>query len=80
MLNQKQILEYAIKGINGDIEKLDNQLRKGQKMIEQYYKGEPIKSKLSIYQIEETCKKLRTDIENLEKEKDSLKWALAEIE
>lgn len=80
MMNQKQILEYAIKGINGDIEKLDTQLRKGQKMIEQYYKGEQIKSKLPIYEIENTCKKLRTEIENLEKQKDDLKWALTEIE
>ena len=80
MLSQKQILEYAIKGISKDIEELDSQARKGSKMIDSYYKGETLKTKLPIHEIERIYREKRAEIEKLEKEKDDLKWALSELE
>nr|DAP16393.1 MAG TPA: hypothetical protein [Caudoviricetes sp.] len=80
MLNQKQILEYAIKGINRDIEELDKAARQGGQMIDAYYKGEALKTKLSIYEIENIYKKKRAEIEKLEQMKNELKWQLSELE
>lgn len=80
MLDQKQILEYAIKGINRDIEELDKAARQGGKMIDAYYKGEALKTKLPIYEIENIYKKKRAEIEKLEQMKNELKWQLSELE
>lgn len=80
MLDQKQILEYAIKGINRDIEELDKAARQGGQMIDAYYKGEALKTKLPIYEIENIYKKKRAEIEKLEQMKNELKWQLSELE
>ena len=79
-MREQEILNYAIKGINQEIEKHDKSLRQGQKFIEQYYKGEPIKTKLPIYEIENICKKKVEEIENLENKRNELKWILVELE
>ena len=80
MLNQKQILEYAIKGINKDIEELDKSARKGGQMIDAYYKGETLKTKLPIYEIENIYREKKAEIEKLDQMKNELKWQLSELE
>lgn len=80
MLEQKQILEYAVKGINKDIEELDKAARKGGQMIDAYYKGETLKTKLSIYEIENIYREKKAEIEKLEQMKNELKWQLSELE
>lgn len=80
MLEQKQILEYAVKGINKDIEELDKAARKGGQMIDSYYKGETLKTKLPIYEIENIYREKKAEIEKLEQMKNELKWQLSELE
>nr|DAV45660.1 MAG TPA: hypothetical protein [Caudoviricetes sp.] len=80
MLNQKQILQYAIKGINKDIEELDKAARKGGQMIDAYNKGETLKTKLPIYEIENIYRVKKAEIEKLEQVKNELKWQLSELE
>lgn len=75
-MKKELIIDYAIKGINADIEELEKDLKKSEKYIEQYYKGEKIKTKLTIYEIKEICKKKQTEIEELEKSKNESKWKL----
>lgn len=80
MLGQKQILEYAVKGINKDIEELDKAARKGGQMIDAYYKGETLKTKLPIYEIENIYREKKAEIEKLDQMKNELKWQLSELE
>ena len=49
-------------------------------MIDAYYKGEALKTKLPIYEIENIYKKKRAEIEKLEQMKNELKWQLSELE
>ena len=80
MLEQKQILEYAVKGINKDLEELDKAARKGGQMIDAYNKVETLKTKLPIYEIENIYREKKAEIEKLEQMKNELKWQLSELE
>lgn len=80
MLNQAEIIEYAIKGINGDIEELEKKVKQGYKYIEQYENGIKPKTPLTTYEIKVVIRKANTEIEQLVKAKDELKWQLVELE
>ena len=79
-MEYKEILNYAIKGLGYELEKVDKSLRRGRKLIEQYNRGETLKTDLTIYEIKEVCSKKVTEIEELEKKRNELLWELAEIE
>lgn len=49
-------------------------------MIDAYYKGETLKTKLPIYEIENIYREKKAEIEKLEQMKNELKWQLSELE
>lgn len=49
-------------------------------MIDAYYKGETLKTKLPIYEIENIYRVKKAEIEKLEQMKNELKWQLSELE
>lgn len=74
-INQKVIMEYAIKGLNNDIEKLDKKIREGEKYIVARLNGEKIdKSPLSIEELRNKVKELKVEIATLEEMKNEIKW------
>lgn len=74
MLNQKEILKYAVKGLELEIEKLDKDIKKAKKMIEQLENGEKVtKTKPELIAI--ITKKI-DEKEKLEKEKFEIEWQL----
>lgn len=79
MLNA-QILEYAIKGINAEIDELEKVIHQGNKFLKQYENGEKPKTEKTQYEIHVIIRKKKDEIEKLAKFKDDLKWQLAEIE
>ena len=50
-MEYKEILNYAIKGLGIELEKIDKSLRKGRRLIEQYNRGETLKTDLTIYEM-----------------------------
>ena len=74
---ERNLLEYAIKGLNKDIEDLDNKIRKGNRYIEARLKGEKIdKSPLSLEELRQKVEELKKEMERLENMKDEIKWDL----
>ncbi len=80
MLNYKQILEYAIKGINGEIEQLEKEVKQGYKFIEQIENGEKVKTPKTKYEIYAICRKKNEKIKQLDKERFELSFELSELE
>lgn len=80
MLNQKQVLEYAIKGINADIDELEKSINQGNKFLQQLENGEKPKTPKTAFEIKQVIQEKKSEIEKLAKLKDDMKWALTENE
>ncbi len=76
MLNQKEILKYAVKGLELEIEKLDKDIKKAKKMVAQLENGEKV-TKTKPELIEILTKKI-DEKEKLEKEKFEIEWQIEE--
>ena len=74
MLSQKQILEFAVKGITAEIEKLEKTVREGNALIQKIDNGEQVKAKASRYEIVEIIREKKAEIEKLDKERFALSW------
>lgn len=77
MLNQNQIIEYAIKGITADIEKLEKTVREGNALVTKIDNGEKVKTTKTRYEIIEINKQKKAEIEKLVKERFELSWQIA---
>lgn len=76
MLNQKEILKYAVKGLELEIDKLDKDIKKAKQMIEKLENGEKVaKTKPELIAI--LTKKI-DEKEKLEKEKFEIEWQIEE--
>lgn len=76
MLNQKQILEYAVKGIKVEIEQLEKEIKQGYKFIQQIENGEKVKTPKTKFEIQEIIAKKDEQMKKLEKEKFALTWQI----
>lgn len=79
MLNDIQIIEYAVKGITAEIEELEKTIRKGYALVKQIDNGEKVKSSKSRYEILEICREKKSEIERLDRERFELRFALSEF-
>lgn len=75
-----KILEYAIKGINAEIDELEKTIRQGKQFLQQIANGEKPKTNKSEYEINVIIRKKKEEIEKLAKDKDDIKWQLAEMQ
>lgn len=80
MLTNKKFIEYALKGVNVEIEKVAAEIKKGYKLIEQIDNGEKVKTPKTKFEILEIITKKDNELKNLEKDANELKWQLSEIE
>lgn len=74
MLNQKQILEYAVKGLSAEIEELEKQVKKGYDLVKKIDNGEKVNSSKTKFEILEICRVKKAEIERLDREKFDLSW------
>lgn len=80
MMNYKQILEYAVKGITAEIDDLEKTVRQGYALVKQIDNGEKVKSPKTRYEILEICREKNAKIERLDKERFDLRWELSELD
>ena len=79
MLHYEQILEYAVKGLTAEIEKLEKTVRQGYALVRQIDNGEMVKTPKSRYEIIEICREKNAEIERLDKERFELRFELSEL-
>lgn len=63
-MQEREILNWAIKGIESEIDKKEKSLRKGLLLIQAHSKGIQ-KSKLGLDELNDRVKKVRAEIESL---------------
>ena len=76
LLNQKQIYEYALKGLAAEIEKIDKDIKQGYEFIKQIDKGEKVKTPKTRQEILNIVNEKTAEMEKLEKELFSIKWQI----
>ena len=74
MLNQKQILEYAVKGLSAEIEELEKQVKKGYDLVKKIDNGEKVNRSKTKFEILDLCRVKKAEIERLDREKFDLSW------
>ncbi len=77
-MEQKEIMEYAIKGLRAEVEKLDKDIRTGKKLLEQYEKGEQPKTPKTPQEIRYIIQQKREQIEELDRKRIGLEFDIAE--
>lgn len=78
-VTQKVMMEYAIKGLEHDIEKLDNKIKKGNEYINNRLEGNRTdKSPLSIEGLKKQVRELEIEKATLESMKADIKWDLTD--
>lgn len=78
-VTQKVLMEYAIKGLDSDIEKLDKKIKKGKEYIKGRLEGNKIdKSPLSIEGLKSQVYELEVEKATLESMKGDIKWDLTD--
>lgn len=81
MLSKYELLTYALKGVEADIEKLESKIKKGKNKLKDIEAGNKEKKQESnYYAIQEKVKNLLEEVENLQKLSDDLKWQISEYE
>lgn len=78
MLEQKQILEYAIKGIAAEIDELEKAVRQGYDLVKKIDNGEKVKTPKTKFEILDIIREKKAEIERLDKERFDLKWELSD--
>ena len=80
MLNQKQIIEYAIKGIATQIDELEKAINQGKRFLLEYENGEKPKTPKTPHEIKQIIQEKKDEIEKLSKEKNELYFMLDELQ
>lgn len=80
MLNQKQILEYAVKGLRSEIDKLEKDINIGKKYLSEYEKGGKPKTPKTPDEIKAIIQSKKAEIKKLDKERFDLEWKMTEMQ
>ena len=72
MLNEKFVVEYAIKGIDAEIAEIEKSIKKGKQLIKE--------DESKLYDVQPIINIKKAEIEKLLKQKGELTWHLAMIE
>ena len=77
-MTQNEIYEWAIKGLRAEVEKLDNDIRTGQRLLEQYERGEQPKTPKTPQEIRAIIQSKREQIEELDRKRIGLEFDIEE--
>ena len=80
MLNEKQLLDFALKGVNAEIDEIEKKVNQGKKYLQQYENGEKPKTPKTAYEIKKIIKKKNAEIEKLVIYANEIKNGLAKFE
>lgn len=80
MLNEKKVLEFAIKGIIAEIDEKEKSINQGKQFLLQYENGEKPKTPKTPYEINVIIRKKKEEIEQLAKYKNELYFKLDELQ
>ena len=78
-MKQVEIYEWAVKGIRAEVEKLDNDVRTGQRLLEQYEKGEQPKTPKTPQEIRQIIQRKRDEIEELDRKRIELQFDMEDL-
>lgn len=78
-MTHKEVLEWAVKGIRAEVEKLDNDIKKGLRYLEQYENGEQPKTPKSPSEIWAIIQRKREEIEELDRKRIELQFNMEEL-
>lgn len=73
-MEQKELLEWAIKGLYAEIQELEKTVQKGEKYLEEYQKGKQTGTKKSPEEIKKIISEKKKQIEILDKKRFDLSW------
>ena len=76
MLNEKEILKYAMLGIKVEIEQLEKDIKQGYKYIEQIERGEKVKTPKTKQEILDIVADKKAKMEQLDKQRFEISWKL----
>ena len=80
MLEQKQIIEYAIVGIIAKIDELEKTINQGKRFLLEYEKGEKPKTPKMPHEIKAVIQVKKEEIEKLAQHKNELYFMLDELQ
>lgn len=73
-MDDKQIIAWAIKGINVEIQELEKTIKQGNEYLMKLYRGEPVKTPKSVTEIRNIIAEKKAEMEKLERAKFELTW------
>lgn len=78
-MTRKEVYEWAVKGIRAEVEKLDNDIRKGLRLLEQYEKGEQPKTPKTPSELWAIIQHKREEIEELDRKRIELQFDMEDL-
>lgn len=73
-MDEKQIIAWAIKGINVEIQELEKTIKQGNKYLLQIERGEAVKTPKTAAEIKSIVAEKTAEMEKLERAKFELTW------
>lgn len=78
-LNQIVLMDYAIKGVNAEIDELEKTIRKGQRLLRDMESGIEYKTTKQPDEIRKIIFEKKAEVEHLVQLKDDIKWQQLEV-
>lgn len=75
-MDEREITEWAVRGLTAEIERLDAKVRKGRELVRRIDAGEPARAGSSRESILATISESREEMERLDKDRSDLRWKL----
>ena len=76
----KQMIEFAIEGVNAKIAEIEKTVKQGKQFITEYENGQQPKTPKTLYELKTIVQEKNTEIEKLLKLKHDYEWLLVENE
>ena len=73
-MSEKEILQWAVKGITAEIDELEKAVNRGKQLLLQYEKGQQPKTPKTPQEIKAIIQEKKAQIEKLDKERFALSW------
>ena len=79
-MREQELIQWAIKGIDAEIEQKEKDVNKGMQYLLQFEQGKKPNTPKTEYEVKEIIRNKKAEIEELAKMKFNLKWQLTEVE
>lgn len=79
-MDEKTLIEWAVKGIHAEIAKLEKDINTGKQLLLQYERREKPKTTKTPDEIRDIISEKRVEINKLDRQRFDLTWRVVEIE